>query len=146
VRRREFLMLLGGVAAFAPLSTRAQQSPLPLIGVLDAAAAVPTTRYHEAFRAGLRQLGYAEGHNIRLEFRYADSFFDRLPGLAAELVRLNPKVIVSAPLPANLAVHKATSTIPIVMATGADPVGFGLGVTLPVSPTSPSSSRQNSSI
>ena len=126
MRRREFLMLLGGVAAFDPLSARGQQSPPPLIGVLDAAAAVPTKTYHEAFRAGLRQLGYVEGRNIRLEFRYADSFLDRLPGLAAELVRLNPKVIVSAPLPANLAVHKATSTIPIVMATGADPVGFGL--------------------
>jgi len=126
MRRREFLTLLGSVVAFDPLSAQALQSQPPLIGVLDAAAAVPTTRYHEAFRAGLRQLGYVEGRNIRLEFRYAESVLDRLPDLAAELVRLNPKVIVSAPLPANLAVHKATSTIPIVMATGADPVKFGL--------------------
>lgn len=126
MRRREVLSLLGGVLAIYPLAARAQQSQHPLFGVLDAAAAAPTMRYHEAFRAGLRQFGYIEGRNIRLEFRYAESFLDRLPGLAAELVRLNPKVIVSAPLPADLAAHKATSTIPIVMATGADPVRFGL--------------------
>jgi putative tryptophan/tyrosine transport system substrate-binding protein len=74
----------------------------------------------------LRQLGYVEGRNIRFEYRYADGFLDRLPRLAEELVRLNPRVIVSAPMPANLAAHKATATIPIVMANGADPVGFGL--------------------
>ncbi len=67
-----------------------------------------------------------EGVNIRLEYRYADGFLDRLPALAAELVSLQPSVIVSAPVPANLAVSKATSTIPIVMANGADPVSFGL--------------------
>jgi putative ABC transport system substrate-binding protein len=94
--------------------------------LLDAADAASITRRHEAFRTALRELGYIEGRNIRFEYRYANGFLDRLPGLAAELVQLNPKVIVSAPLPANLAVHKATSTIPIVMATGADPVGFGL--------------------
>jgi putative ABC transport system substrate-binding protein len=126
MRRREFITLLGGAAAFNPLSARGQQSPTLLIGVLDAQSAVSTTKYHEALRTGLRQLGYVEGRNIRLEYKYADGFLDRLPGLAAELVRLNPKVIVSAPLPANLALHKVTSTIPIVMATGADPVGFGL--------------------
>ena len=102
----------------------AQQSPL--IGVLDATSAVAIKVNHDAFRDGLRQLGYVEGRNIQLEYRFADGVLDRLPGLAEELVRLNPKVIVSAPLPANLAVKRATSTIPIVMATGADPVGFGL--------------------
>ena len=81
---------------------------------------------HDAFRDGLRQLGYVEGRNIRLEYRFADGVLDRLPVLAGELVRLNPNVIVSAPLPANIAMLQATSKIPIVMATGADPVGFGL--------------------
>jgi ABC-type uncharacterized transport system substrate-binding protein len=126
MRRREFIILIGGAAAINPFSVWAQQSPSPLIGLLDAADAASITRRHEAFRTALRELGYIEGRNIRFEYRYADGFLDRLPGLAAELVQLNPKVIVSAPLPANLAVHKATSTIPIVMATGADPVGFGL--------------------
>ena len=76
---------------------------------------------YDAFRAGLRELGYVEGVNIRLEYRYADGFINRLPALAAELVLLQPRVIVSAPVPANLAASKATSTIPIVMANGADP-------------------------
>jgi putative tryptophan/tyrosine transport system substrate-binding protein len=126
MKRRHFIILLGGAAALSPLSAWGQQSPSPLIGVLDNSSAKATTKYYEAFRAGLRGLGYVEGRNIRFEYRYADGFIDRLPGLAAELVRLNPNVIVSAPLPANLALQKATSTIPIVMATGADPVGFGL--------------------
>ena len=126
MKRREFITLLSSAAAFNPVFAWAQQSPSPLIGVLEAASALSLTKNDEAFRSALRQLGYVEGRNIRLEYRYADGFLDRLPGLAAELVRLNPKVIVSAPLPANLALHQATSTIPIVMATGADPVGFGL--------------------
>jgi putative tryptophan/tyrosine transport system substrate-binding protein len=78
------------------------------------------------FRSDLRQLSYTEGRNIRYEYRFADGFLDRLPRLAEELVQLNPRVIVSAPMPTNVAVHKATKTIPIVMSTGADPVGFGL--------------------
>ena len=98
----------------------------PLIGVLNAASAKSTASSYEAFRAALRQLGYFEGRNIRIKYRYADGFLDRLPALAEEVVGLNPKVIVSGPLPASLAVRKATATIPIVMATGADPVGFGL--------------------
>jgi putative ABC transport system substrate-binding protein len=78
----------------------------------------------------MRQLGYLEGNNVRFEYRFADGYLDRLPELAIELVRLNPSVIVSAPLPAHLAVRQATSTIPIVMANGADPVGFGLVASL----------------
>jgi putative ABC transport system substrate-binding protein len=125
MKRREFITLLGGTAACAPLSAWAQQSP-PLIGVLEGASAKSMAERYDAFRAGLRQLGYVEGRNIRIEYRYADGFLDRLPALAAEIVRLNPTVIVSAPVPANLAARKATSTIPIVMANGADPVSFGL--------------------
>ena len=125
MRRREFLALLSGVALVDPLSAEAEQ-PSPLIGVLDAQSAASAARFHEALRSGLGQLGYVDGRNIRLEYRYADGVLDRLPDLAEDLVRLNPKVIVSAPLPANLALHRATSTIPFVMATGADPVDFGL--------------------
>ena len=126
MKRRDFIALLGGAATFIPLSAWAQQSQPPLIGVLNAASAKSTASSYEAFRAALRQLGYFEGRNIRIKYRYADGFLDRLPALAEEVVGLNPKVIVSGPLPASLAVRKATATIPIVMATGADPVGFGL--------------------
>ena len=124
MRRRDFIGLLGGTATFIPLIAWAQQPAL--IGVLNAPSAESNASSYEAFCAALRQLGYVDGRNIRFEYRYADGFLDRLPALAEELVRLNPRVIVSGPLPANLAAGKATATIPIVMATGADPVGFGL--------------------
>jgi len=123
MRRREFIASL--IALAGSKSTAWAQQP-PLIGVLEASSAVSIKVNHDAFRDGLRQLGYVEGRNIRLEYRFADGVLDRLPVLAGELVRLNPNVIVSAPLPANIAMLQATSKIPIVMATGADPVGFGL--------------------
>jgi putative tryptophan/tyrosine transport system substrate-binding protein len=129
MRRREFITLLGGAAAW-PLAARAQQRVMPVVGVLCAGNAQALERYLASFREGMRRLGYVEGSNIRFEFRFADGYLDRLPDLAVELVRLNPHVIVSTPLPAHLAVRKATSTIPIVMATGADPVGFGLVASL----------------
>jgi putative ABC transport system substrate-binding protein len=124
-RRRDFITLLGAAAAW-PLAVRAEQSTPVLIGIFNAASAASTKPHYEAFFGAMRQFGYVEGRNVRYEYRFADGFLDRLPALAAELVKLNPTVIVSAPVPANLAVHKATSTIPIVMASGADPVGFGL--------------------
>ena len=126
MRRRTFIALLSGVAVVGSLDARAQQSQPPLIAVLEGASAATMADRYDAFRAGLRALGYVEGVNIRLEYRYADGFLDRLPALAAELVLLQPRVIVSAPVPANLAASRATSTIPIVMANGADPVTFGL--------------------
>jgi putative ABC transport system substrate-binding protein len=124
MKRRHFIAAIIGLVGARSPPAWAQQSPL--IGVLDATSAVAVKGNHDAFRDGLRQLGYVEGRNIRLEYRFADGVLNRLPGLAEELVRLNPKVVVSAPLPSNLAMKRATSTIPIVMATGADPVGFGL--------------------
>src|SRR5258708_6013386 len=108
MRRREFIASLISLAGSKPAAW-AQQSPPPLIGVLDAASAVSVKVNHDAFRDGLRQLGYVEGRNIRLEYRFADGVLDRLPVLAGELVRLNPNVIVSAPLPANIAMRQATS-------------------------------------
>ena len=126
MRRRTFIALLSGTAVVGSLDAWAQQSQPPLIAVLEGASAATMADRYDAFRAGLRELGYVDGVNIRIEYRYADGFLDRLGALAAELVRLQPRVIVSAPVPANLAASKATSTIPIVMATGADPVRFGL--------------------
>ncbi len=126
MRRRTLIAVLLGTAVVGRLDAWAQQSQPPLIGVLEGASAATMADRYDAFRDGLRDLGYVGGVNIRLEYRYADGFLDRLPVLAAELVRLQPRVIVSAPLPANLAASQATSTIPIVMANGADPVSFGL--------------------
>src|SRR6516162_7519617 len=130
MRRREFITLIGGAAVAWPEVGHAQQPVLPEAGVLCAGNAQALKRYLASFQEGMRRLGYVEGSNVRFEFRFADGYLDRLPDLATELVRLNPRVIVSTPLPAHLAVRKATSTIPIVMATGADPVGFGLVASL----------------
>src|SRR5215468_4624411 len=130
MRRREFLTLIGCAAATWPVVGHAQQQITPVVGVLYAGTAQAVEHYLASFREGMQQLGYVEDSNVRFEFRFANGYLDRLPDLAKELVRLNPRVIVSAPLPAHLAARKATSEIPIVMATGADPVGFGLVASL----------------
>jgi putative ABC transport system substrate-binding protein len=130
MQRREFITLIGGAAAAWPVVGHAQQRDLPVVGVLCAGTAQALQRYLAGFQEGMRRLGYVDGSNIRFEFRFADGYLDRLPDLAIELVRLNPRVIVSTPLPAHLAARKATNAIPIVMATGADPVGFGLVASL----------------
>jgi putative ABC transport system substrate-binding protein len=124
MQRREFIAGLSGALAWS--AARAQQPLTHVIGFLQAGSVSSTGDYLDAFRDAMRDLGYIEGRNIRFESRFADGAIERLPELAAEIVRLNPSVIVSGPLPANLAVQKATNTIPIVMGTGADPVGFGL--------------------
>jgi putative ABC transport system substrate-binding protein len=121
--RRKFIGTLGAAAA-CPHVARAQQAPL--IGFINAGSAGSTKEQYEAFRGGMAALGYVEGDTVRYESRFAEGQLDRLPALADELVRVNPTVIVSAPLPANIAVKNATAAIPIVMASGADPVGFGL--------------------
>lgn len=130
MRRRKFITLVGGAVVTGmivrPVDTRARESKPILIAVLLAASAASASSQLDAFRDGMRQLGYIEGRNVHFEYRFADGVVERLPGLAAELVALDPNVILSGPLPANLALQKATSTIPIVMGTGADPVGFGL--------------------
>jgi putative tryptophan/tyrosine transport system substrate-binding protein len=126
MQRRDFITLLGGAAAVWPMAARAQQPDgIPIIGLLFAATKTFYTPMIEAFREGMRELGYDEGRSIHFAYRFADGYFDRLPGLAAELILLKPSVIVCAPLPASLAAHRATNTIPIV-AFGADPVAFGL--------------------
>ena len=113
MKRREFITLLGGTVAGWPRAARAQQRLMPLVAVLCTGTAQALERYLASFREGMRRLGYVEGSNVRFEFRFAEGYLDRLPDLAIELVRLNPRVIVSTPLPAHLAARKATSTIPI---------------------------------
>ena len=130
MRRRQFMTLLGGAAAW-PLAARAQQAGSPLIGLLSPISAATAARNIDAFRSSLRDLGYAEGRNIGIELRFGDGALSPLPDLAAELVALKPAVIVAGSLPTVLAARHATRTIPIVM-TGIvqDPVALGLAVSM----------------
>jgi len=130
IRRREFIFTLGGVAVAWPLAARAQQPKVPTIGALVIGNISPEEFWRE-FRQGLRDLGYIEGQNIRFEFRSAEGQIDRLPELAAELVRLKVDVIVTWFTPTALAAKQATHEIPIVMAETGDPVGTGLVASLP---------------
>ena len=128
MRRREFITLLGGAAATWPLAARAQQSKMARIGALYIGTA-DSESFKKELREGLRELGYVEGQNISFEFRSAEGKLDRLPELAAELVRLKVDVIVTLYVPPTLAAKQATREIPIVTIVG-DPVETGIVASL----------------
>src|SRR6516165_2133864 len=130
MRRRELLLLVGG-AVTAPHALRAQQKAMPVIGVLSSTTPGSSAANMAAFLQGLAETGYVEGQNAAIEYRWAEGRYDRLPALAAELVKRRVDVIVTqGGIPPTRAAKSATSTIPIVFAVGTDPVGDGLVASL----------------
>ena len=130
MKRREFLSLVGGAAVVGPVAAWAQQPTTPVIGFLNGTSAQGYGHFVSSFRQGLTETGYVEGQNLTIEYRWAEGHYERLPALAADLVRLRVAVLVATSTPANVIAMKATTEIPIVFTTSSDPVALGLVASL----------------
>ena len=129
MRRRDVISLLGGVTAI-PFAAHAQQPAMPVVGYLSALSHAAVERYNDAFVAGLMETGYVDGKNVKIEYSWAEGNYDRLPALAADLVRERVAIIFAAGDPSALAAKAATTTIPIVFIVGRDPIKLGVVASL----------------
>ena len=130
IERREFITLLGGAALARPLAARAQQPAMPVVGFVSAGSLGSLHRQIAAFREGLKEQGFVEGHNVMVEYRSADGQLDQFPRIASELVRRQAAVLFVTSSAGALALKQATSTIPIVFSIGEDPVRLGFVASL----------------